>query len=124
MIGDSRVASKTLALAGDVDSAPTALALERLRIIPYDLLITDLKMPVDGLTVIREAGVWRISLPYITGSTEASDQAVNRRLAISEALRVGGARGQSARRGMRLQPARSRRRDKIERFSRTPYPLQ
>src|SRR6185312_7778551 len=47
--------SKTLALAEyDVDMAPDGrTALERLRIIPYDLLITDLKMPgVDGLTVI------------------------------------------------------------------------
>ena len=46
--------SKTLALAEyDVDLAPDGrTALERLRIIPYDLLITDLKMPgVDGLTV-------------------------------------------------------------------------
>src|SRR5499427_5982048 len=50
--------SKTLALAEyDVDMAADGrTALERLRIIPYDLLITDLKMPgVDGLTVIREA---------------------------------------------------------------------
>src|SRR3954467_11650772 len=50
--------SKTLALAEyDVDMAPDGrTALERLRIIPYDLLITDLKMPgVDGLSVIREA---------------------------------------------------------------------
>jgi CheY-like chemotaxis protein len=50
--------SKTLALAEyDVDLAPDGrTALERLRIIPHDLLITDLKMPgVDGLSVIREA---------------------------------------------------------------------
>src|SRR5207244_5082169 len=50
--------SKTLALAEyDVDMAPDGrTALDKLRIIPYDLLITDLKMPgVDGLTVIREA---------------------------------------------------------------------
>src|SRR5580765_2511853 len=47
--------SKTLALAEyDVDLAPDGrTALERLRIIPYDLLITDLKMPgIDGLAVI------------------------------------------------------------------------
>ncbi len=32
------------------------LRLDRLRVLPYDLLITDLKMPgVDGLAVIREA---------------------------------------------------------------------
>src|SRR3954449_11428869 len=46
--------AKTLALAEyDVDLAPDGrAALERLRIIPYDLLITDLRMPgVDGLTV-------------------------------------------------------------------------
>ena len=49
--------AKTLALAEyDVDVAPDGRsALERLRPLPYDLLITDLKMPgVDGLTVIRE----------------------------------------------------------------------
>src|SRR3954468_3290351 len=70
--------SKTLALAEyDVDLAPDGrTALERLRIIPYDLLITDLKMPgVDGLTVIREARRLKTDLPVIiiTGySTEAS----------------------------------------------------
>src|SRR5436189_2584918 len=70
--------SKTLALAEyDVDMAPDGrTALERLRIIPYDLLITDLKMPgVDGLTVIREARRLKADLPVIiiTGfSTEAS----------------------------------------------------
>src|SRR5207237_8321626 len=70
--------SKTLALAEyDVDMAPDGrTALERLRIISYDLLITDLKMPgVDGLTVIREARRMKADLPVIiiTGfSTEAS----------------------------------------------------
>src|SRR3954447_6042490 len=70
--------AKTLALAEyDVDLAPDGrTALERLRIIPYDLLITDLKMPgVDGLTVIREARRLKTDLPVIiiTGySTEAS----------------------------------------------------
>jgi excisionase family DNA binding protein len=70
--------AKTLALAEyDVDLAPDGRsALERLRIIPYDLLITDLKMPgVDGLTVIREARRLKADLPVIiiTGySTEAS----------------------------------------------------
>ena len=70
--------AKTLALAEyDVDLAPDGRsALERLRMIPYDLLITDLKMPgVDGLTVIREARRLKADLPVIiiTGySTEAS----------------------------------------------------
>ena len=76
--------SKTLALAEyDVDLAPDGRnALERLRIIPYDLLITDLKMPgVDGLTVIKEARRLKTDIPVIiiTGfSTEASAiEAVN-----------------------------------------------
>ena len=76
--------SKTLALAEyDVDMAADGrTALERLRVIPYDLLITDLKMPgVDGLTVIREARRLKADLPVIiiTGfSNEASAiEAVN-----------------------------------------------
>src|SRR5438067_5334199 len=76
--------AKTLALAEyDVDLAPDGrTALERLRVIPYDLLITDLKMPgVDGLTVIREARRLKADLPVIiiTGySNEASAiEAVN-----------------------------------------------
>src|SRR5579872_1886799 len=76
--------SKTLALAEyDVDMASDGrTALDRLRIIPYDLLITDLKMPgVDGLTVIREARRLKADLPVIiiTGfSNEASAiEAVN-----------------------------------------------
>jgi excisionase family DNA binding protein len=76
--------AKTLALAEyDVDLAPDGrTALERLRIIPYDLLIADLKMPgVDGLTVIREARRLKADIPVIiiTGfSTEASAiEAVN-----------------------------------------------
>src|SRR3954447_25123773 len=76
--------SKTLALAEyDVDLAPDGrTALERLRMIPYDLLITDLKMPgVDGLAVIREARRLKADIPVIiiTGfSTEASAiEAVN-----------------------------------------------
>lgn len=70
--------SKTLALAEyDVDLAHDGrAALERLRIIPYDLLITDLKMPgTDGLTVIKEARRLKPDIPVIiiTGySTEAS----------------------------------------------------
>jgi excisionase family DNA binding protein len=76
--------SKTLALAEyDVDLAHDGrTAVERLRIIPYDLLITDLKMPgVDGLSVIREARRLKADIPVIiiTGfSTEASAiEAVN-----------------------------------------------
>ena len=76
--------AKTLALAEyDVDLAPDGrAALDRLRLIPYDLLITDLKMPgVDGLTVIREARRLKTDLPVIiiTGfSNEASAiEAVN-----------------------------------------------
>lgn len=76
--------SKTLALAEyDVDLAPDGrAALDRLRVIPYDLLITDLKMPgVDGLAVIREARRLKADIPVIiiTGfSTEASAiEAVN-----------------------------------------------
>lgn len=70
--------SKTLALAEyEVHVAPDGRsALERLRMVPYDLLITDLKMPgMDGLTVIREARRLKPDLPVIiiTGySTEAS----------------------------------------------------
>ncbi|MEX1128703.1 MAG: response regulator [Vicinamibacterales bacterium] len=70
--------SKTLALAEyEVDVAPEGrTAIDRMRIIPYDLLITDLRMPgVDGLTVIREARRLKADIPVIivTGySTEAS----------------------------------------------------
>jgi excisionase family DNA binding protein len=76
--------SKTLALAEyDVDLAQDGRhALERLRMLPYDLLITDLKMPgIDGLSVIREARRLKPDIPVIiiTGfSTEASAiEAVN-----------------------------------------------
>jgi excisionase family DNA binding protein len=70
--------SKTLALADyEVDLAHDGrTALDRLRLIQYDLLITDLRMPgVDGLTVIREARRLKTDLPVIiiTGySSEAS----------------------------------------------------
>ena len=70
--------AKTLELAEyDVDLAHDGRsALERLRLMPYDLLITDLRMPgVDGLAVIREARRMKADLPVIiiTGySTEAS----------------------------------------------------
>jgi excisionase family DNA binding protein len=76
--------AKTLALAEyDVDlAADGRSAIDRLRIIPYDLVVTDLKMPgVDGLTVIREARRLKADIPVIivTGySTEASAiEAVN-----------------------------------------------
>jgi excisionase family DNA binding protein len=76
--------AKTLALADyDVDLAPDGrVALERLRMLSYDLLITDLKMPgIDGLGVIREARRLNADVPVIiiTGfSTEASAiEAVN-----------------------------------------------
>ena len=70
--------SKTLALAEyEVDVAPDGrTAVDRMRVIQYDLLITDLRMPgVDGLTVIREARRLKADIPVIivTGySSEAS----------------------------------------------------
>ncbi len=70
--------SRTLALAEyDVDVAPDGrVALERMRLFSYDLLITDLKMPgMDGLAVIHEVRRLNASLPVIiiTGfSAEAS----------------------------------------------------
>ena len=70
--------AKTLALAEyDVDVAHDGrVALERMRLFSYDLLITDLKMPgMDGLEVIHEARRLNASLPVIiiTGfSTEAT----------------------------------------------------
>ncbi len=70
--------SKTLELAEyEVDVASDGRsALERLRVGPYDLLITDLRMPgMDGLTVIREARRLHADLPVIiiTGySSEAN----------------------------------------------------
>jgi excisionase family DNA binding protein len=70
--------AKTLTMADyDVDAAKDGQeAIERLRTITYDLLITDLKMPgMDGLAVIREARRISSDLPIIviTGySTEAS----------------------------------------------------
>src|SRR5215203_4102572 len=69
---------KTLALAEyEVDVAPDGrTAVDRTRLIQYDLLITDPRMPgVDGLTVIREARRLKADIPVIivTGySSEAS----------------------------------------------------
>jgi excisionase family DNA binding protein len=76
--GIRELLAKTLALAEyDVDlAADGKLALDRLRLIAYDLLITDLNMPgVDGLTVIREARRLKadIAVIIVTGwSTEQS----------------------------------------------------
>ena len=70
--------TKTLTMADyDVDAADDGpSAIEKLRAVEYDLLITDLKMPgMDGLTVIREARKLAPDLRVIiiTGySTEAS----------------------------------------------------
>jgi excisionase family DNA binding protein len=70
--------AKTLTMADyDVDTAGDGpAALDQLRAVEYDLLITDLKMPgMDGLSVIREARRQSPDLPVIiiTGySTEAS----------------------------------------------------
>jgi excisionase family DNA binding protein len=70
--------AKTLALADyEVDAAPDGrTAVDRLRVIDYDLLITDLRMPgFDGLSVIREARRLKGEMPIIivTGHpTEAS----------------------------------------------------
>ena len=76
--------ARTLALADyEVDAAPDGrTAVDRLRIIDYDLLITDLRMPgFDGLSVIREARRLKTDIPIIiiTGHpTEASAiEAVN-----------------------------------------------
>ena len=102
--------SKTLALAEyDVDLAPDGrTALDRLRIIQYDLLITDLRMPgVDGLTVIREARRLKADIPVIIitgylqrGERDRSHQ--SRRAGLSHQALPGAARarggGQSARR--------------------------
>jgi excisionase family DNA binding protein len=70
--------SKTLSLAEyEVDvAADGPSAVDRMRMIQYDLLITDLRMPgVDGLNVIREARRLKADIPVIivTGySDEAS----------------------------------------------------
>ena len=76
--------AKTLALAEyEVDTAAdAATALSRVRAVPYDLMIADLRMPgMDGLSLIRQTKRIRSELPVIiiTGySTEASAiEAVN-----------------------------------------------
>lgn len=76
--------SKMLSLAEyEVDVAPDGpSAVDRMRMIQYDLLITDLRMPgVDGLNVIREARRLRADIPVIivTGysSEAAAIEAIN-----------------------------------------------
>jgi len=76
--------SKMLAMAEyDVDTAPDGrTGIERLRQQPYDLLISDLKMPnVDGIALIREARHLASSMPVliITGysSEQSAIEAVN-----------------------------------------------
>lgn len=70
--------SQTLALADyQVDVAPDGRsAVDRMRLVGYNLLITDLKMPgMDGIAVIHEARRLNADLPVIiiTGfSTETS----------------------------------------------------
>lgn len=70
--------AKTLTMADyDVDAADDGpSAIDKMRAVAYDLLITDLKMPgMDGLSVIREARklVADLRVIIITGySTEAS----------------------------------------------------
>lgn len=76
--------SKMLAMAEyDVDTAPDGrTGIERLRQQPYDLFISDLKMPnVDGIALIREARHLASSMPVliITGysSEQSAIEAVN-----------------------------------------------
>jgi DNA-binding response OmpR family regulator len=70
--------ARALALAEyEVEAAPDGrAALDRLRVAPFDLLITDLKMPgLGGLDLVREARRLAPDLPIviITGfSTEAA----------------------------------------------------
>jgi excisionase family DNA binding protein len=76
--------ARTLSLADyDVDAvADGPSAVDRMRMLQYDLLITDLRMPgVDGLNVIREARRLRADIPVIiiTGhsSEESAIEAIN-----------------------------------------------
>jgi excisionase family DNA binding protein len=70
--------SKTLAMSDyEVEAAADGrVAIDRMRLNNYDLLITDVRMPgLDGLTVIREARRYKANLPVIiiTGfSTEST----------------------------------------------------
>jgi excisionase family DNA binding protein len=68
--------SKALTLAEyDVDAVPDGrTAIARLRAGPYDLLITDLKMPgIDGLTLIREARQLAPALPVVVITAYSSE---------------------------------------------------
>ena len=70
--------SKALGLADyDVETVPDGRsAIERLRLAPCDLLITDLRMPgIDGLTVVREARRLRADLPVIIITGYSSESA-------------------------------------------------
>jgi DNA-binding response OmpR family regulator len=70
--------SKALGLADyDVETVPDGRsAIERLRLAPCDLLITDLRMPgIDGLSVIREARRLRADLPVIIITGYSSESA-------------------------------------------------
>lgn len=69
--------TKALSLADyEVDVvADGRAALDRLRVLSYDLLITDLKMPgVDGLTVVREAKQLKANIPVIIISGHSSEE--------------------------------------------------
>ena len=59
----------------DVDVVADGLAaLDRLRVLSYDLLITDLKMPgIDGLTVVREAKQLKANIPVIIITGHSSE---------------------------------------------------
>jgi len=68
--------SKALTLAEyDVDAVPDGrTAIARLRAGPYDLLITDLKMPgIDGLSLIREARRLDPALPVVVITAYSSE---------------------------------------------------
>ena len=74
--GVRELLTRTLTLADyEVDvAADGRTAVDRMRIIHYDLLITDLRMPgVDGLGVIREARRLRADLPVIIVTAHSSE---------------------------------------------------
>ncbi len=68
--------TKALSLADyDVDVvADGQAALDRLRVMSYDLLITDLKLPgIDGLTVVREVKQLKVHIPVIIITGHSSE---------------------------------------------------
>lgn len=74
--GVRELLTRTLTLADyEVDvAADGRTAVDRMRIIHYDLLITDLRMPgVDGLGVVREARRLRADLPVIIVTAHSSE---------------------------------------------------